>query len=344
MQVRKTSTSVVGFVAAILLGNNPGNAGDAPSALGTSGSGYVVFLSAPAREIVSLTTKLLVPPEPAHVGTLFLWPGLQPGGVNYLPIDNGILQPVLTWGPSCAPGNQPAAYSTWWISGQYVNTYGHYAGYTNCHGGPIMRVNPGDVLLINISLWPPVWSQTILDLQSKESVSFHISLENQSQNYAWFSIESDGGSTISNVIFNETTITFSAPDPLNCQLGGRDAQDFITTPIVTDDGRVCYVEKVTLNSGGGPSITIGSCRKEGAIKSIERNHPTTIAFRNDHGSAIKVYWIDHAGHRKFFAVVNDGQSYSQPTYLTNPWIVTDLSDICINLYLPSERPHELVVR
>ena len=26
----------------------------------------------------------------------------------------------------CAPGKQPRAYSTWWISGQYVNTFGGF--------------------------------------------------------------------------------------------------------------------------------------------------------------------------------------------------------------------------
>jgi hypothetical protein len=111
-------------------------------------NGHVAFGTPPINRITRLTTKLVVPPRPEPVGTLFLWPGLQPHsqGENFLPIDNGVLQPVLTWGPSCAPGEKPRAYSTWWISAQYVNTFGRHRGYTDCQGGPIMRVKPGDTL------------------------------------------------------------------------------------------------------------------------------------------------------------------------------------------------------
>lgn len=86
------------------------------AALGQPGSaadnGHVSFSAAADNEIVSLFTRLVVPPEPAPVGTLYLWPGLQPRrGTDYYPIDNGVLQPVLTWGPSpCAAGKQPEEY------------------------------------------------------------------------------------------------------------------------------------------------------------------------------------------------------------------------------------------
>jgi hypothetical protein len=104
---------------------------------------------------------MVVPPAPPASGTLFLWPGLQPDGVNFEPIDNGVLQPVLTWGPSCAPGKQPRTYSTWWISGQYVNTNGQVSGYTGCAGGTFMSVNVCDTLDIDMVLSGTNWIQTI---------------------------------------------------------------------------------------------------------------------------------------------------------------------------------------
>ncbi|CAF1250525.1 unnamed protein product [Rotaria sordida] len=103
-----------------------------------SGYGIVSFSVENTNQIVYMETAMIVPPKQAHQGTLFLWPGLQPNGANFDPINNGVLQPVLTWGTSCAPGTQPAAYSTWWISAQYVNTYGKFPGYTGCKGGQIM--------------------------------------------------------------------------------------------------------------------------------------------------------------------------------------------------------------
>jgi hypothetical protein len=89
-------------------------------------NGHVAFWTTSGNEIVGLRTTLRVPAKPEPAGTIFLWPGLQPDrdGRNYFPIGNGVLQPVLTWGPSCAPGEKPRTYSTWWISGQYVNTQG----------------------------------------------------------------------------------------------------------------------------------------------------------------------------------------------------------------------------
>ena len=59
-----------------------------------------------------------LPRPAAGVRHALLWPGLQPDGpgANDQPLDNGVLQPVLTWGPTCAP-NAPDGdpYGSWWI-------------------------------------------------------------------------------------------------------------------------------------------------------------------------------------------------------------------------------------
>jgi hypothetical protein len=82
-----------------------------------------------ATQIVTFQSTIIVPPLPADEWkTLFLWPGLSPFNKlgetadHYLPIDNGVLQPVLTFGDSCAPlsgplGNIDRSASGWWISG-----------------------------------------------------------------------------------------------------------------------------------------------------------------------------------------------------------------------------------
>ena len=137
------------------------------SRVDVSGYGGIGFDVEATNQVVYMETTLIVPPKQAHQGTIFLWPGLQPGGANFYPIDNGVLQSVLTWGPSCAPGNQPPAYSTWWISAQYVNTYGNLTGYTGCLGGPIMAVNPGNQLLIQFKLNGTVWTQIVTNLDTK---------------------------------------------------------------------------------------------------------------------------------------------------------------------------------
>src|SRR5262245_56849827 len=65
-----------------------------------AGHGKVMLSTPSDNQITSLTTTIIVPPKHSAIGTLFLWPGFQPGGANYLPIDNGVLQPVLSWGLS----------------------------------------------------------------------------------------------------------------------------------------------------------------------------------------------------------------------------------------------------
>jgi hypothetical protein len=131
--------------------------------------------------------------------TLFLWPGMQPSvGKNFLPIDNGVLQPVLTWGESCAPNPSHETIDrtkSWWISAQYVNTFGSHKGYTGCDGGNRMTVDPEDILDMIMEKAPDSnkWTQTVINRRNKQSVDFEIDLLNQPQGKAEFVMETPGG-------------------------------------------------------------------------------------------------------------------------------------------------------
>jgi hypothetical protein len=229
-----------------------GAAGMGPEAPGGQIGGYgtVRFQANSRNEIVGLQTTLFVPLEPPHAGTLFLWPGLQPGGANFEPIDNGVLQPVLTWGSSCSPGKQPRAYSTWWISGQYVNTNGSEPGYTDCNGGAIMSVAVGDALLIDMVLAGTEWTQTVTDEQSGESVSYTIDMRDQAQNYAYFVIEEYSSAPVSEVIFTDTTLTFGTADAGDCKLAARGQTDYVSVPVASSDGLTCTIAEIILRAEG----------------------------------------------------------------------------------------------
>jgi hypothetical protein len=217
-----------------------------------TGYGTVLISTKSSNQIVRLQTTLLVPPEPPASGTLFLWPGLQPNGANFEPIDNGVLQPVLTWGASCAPGKQPRAYSSWWISGQYVNTYGSDTGYTGCQGGPIMSVAVGDSLEIDMALAGTVWTQTITDAQTGQSVAYSIDMMNQAQNLAYFVIEEYSSAPVSEVVFTNTTLTYGSPDAADCKLAMRGQNDFVSVPVASSDGRTCAIQEIILRAQGIP--------------------------------------------------------------------------------------------
>ncbi|KAI9356282.1 hypothetical protein DFJ73DRAFT_641194, partial [Zopfochytrium polystomum] len=182
------------------------------------------YAKTPSNQFTSFESTLLVPQEyPNIVPSVdktneyviyFLWPGLQPPGPgdghNYYPIDNGVLQPVLTYGgPSCAPNQVDPAHSfdSWWISAQYVNTIGNYPNYMGCKGGPAMLVAPGDRLRTTITLQNPansdtssIWVQTVTnigkactnggtDTPAGCQVSYTIDLLGQYQRMALFIVE-----------------------------------------------------------------------------------------------------------------------------------------------------------
>jgi hypothetical protein len=215
-----------------------------------SGYGTVMIWAKAPRQVVWLQTTIVVPPKPPASGTLFLWPGIQPNGANFQPIDNGVLQPVLTWGPACAPGRQPRAYSTWWISGQYVNTNGDLPGYTDCNGGPIMSVDVCDTLDIDIALSGSIWTQTVTDEQTNETVTYDIDMLDQSQNIVYFVIEEYSSTPVSEVIFTDTTIAFDSPDAADCRVYMRGQADYVSTPAASSDGLQCSIQQIILRAEG----------------------------------------------------------------------------------------------
>ncbi|KAI9331706.1 hypothetical protein BDR26DRAFT_921982 [Obelidium mucronatum] len=166
-----------------------------------SAHAFDMVLNRPGNTFTFFQLTLLVPPlpirpQPGSTATYFLWPGLQPGfaqnNLNFLPIGNGVLQPVLSYGPSCIPNMSPTLdyYSTWIISGLYVNLDKKPTGKV-CNGGEVLLVNPGDSLQITFQLIETTWRQTITLLNSNppRSVHYEINLQNQTQGRAEINVE-----------------------------------------------------------------------------------------------------------------------------------------------------------
>ncbi len=236
-------------------GGMGGSGGSAPNddylKTHTNSYGFVQLAASNKNQILSLTTTLAVPVKPsANTGTLFLWPGLQPGGANYDPIDNGVLQPVLTWGPTCAPNAPKNAYASWWISAQYVNTFGSDSGYTGCLGGDGMNVNVGDALVMVMKLDGTIWHQTVTDSATQKAVSYDIDMQGQAQNYAEFDIEIYTENPAADVIFTSTEIVLQDSQPTFCQPTVRGTNDFFTNPRMSADGKTCDIDRIVLRAQG----------------------------------------------------------------------------------------------
>lgn len=160
-------------------------------------STWAVLLMTPTDSYFTrFYSELIVPPldlphMPDNSTTIDLWPGLQPtqDSLNLEPIDHGLIFSSLTWGTSCAPGDQPETYSSWWITGMYYNEFTNSSSYHGCFGGDIMDVKTGERL--NIDIWlegdgstEGVWHQDIVKNSTGETVSYQMNMQSQGQNWA----------------------------------------------------------------------------------------------------------------------------------------------------------------
>lgn len=236
-----------------------GMMGKASNAGGSTGrgAGNVQLEFAAGNQIVRFQTTMEVPVKPNGNSTLFLWPGLEPLSPQG-PIGTGVLQPVLTWGGSCAPGSpQSSNGKNWWISAQYVNTLGNDAGHKGCFGGDIMNVEIGEKLLIDMSLKGSVWSQTVTDLNTMKSVAFDEDLENQPQRWALFEIEMPTSTKpAADVVFTNTVITLEKPEAKSCQPSARGANDYYSAPVSSPDGLRCCIARLVLRASGVAATTM----------------------------------------------------------------------------------------
>ncbi|ORY28930.1 hypothetical protein BCR33DRAFT_745483 [Rhizoclosmatium globosum] len=192
-------------------------------------------LSGPGNTFTSFTCTLTVPPVPQRPtsgdATYFYWPGLQSvrNSSTFAPIGFGVLQPVLTFGPSCTPNKPPntSVYRGWHISAQYVNPTGTVAGYKGCLGGNMMDVAPGDNLQMSLVLQGSTWVQTVVrsgvacsgpgsGLASPNgcTVSFSMDMKGQAQPRAELVLELYYQAVVtSDVTFSNIQLQIKNPEP-----------------------------------------------------------------------------------------------------------------------------------
>lgn len=205
-----------------------------------------IYAVTPPNRIVNFKTTMVVPKTPAQRSTLFIWPGLQhSGGADPGRIRNGVLQPVLTWGPSCSR-TASNNYMNWSIAGMYVNISSSAAGPTGCASGAGMEAVPGERLDVDFNLSGTAWTQTITNRTTMKRVDFTIDLQGQDQNWAIWDIETPATSRpAEDTIFEKSVITMALP-VTSCQPSIAAKVDYFSAPILSTDGLHCCFETVIL--------------------------------------------------------------------------------------------------
>jgi hypothetical protein len=77
-----------------------------------------------------------------------------------------------------------------------------------------------------------------------------------------------------------------------------------------------------------------SCALEQSLKSLRSDSRATVTFQNLSGVTIRAYWLNYFGQRVFYRQINGGSSWTQPTYVTHPWVLVDATGQCRKIVLP----------
>jgi hypothetical protein len=82
----------------------------------------------------------------------------------------------------------------------------------------------------------------------------------------------------------------------------------------------------------------------GPVKSLNSDTPALMTFVNQSGQSLEIYWIDFGGNRQLYKTLESGGSYTQRTYLTHPWLITDAGGQPWSVYLPEARPRTVYLQ
>ena len=69
------------------------------------------------------------------------------------------------------------------------------------------------------------------------------------------------------------------------------------------------------------------------MRSLTSENPTEVRFVNNSAGSVRLYWLDFERHRQLYSTLGSGQSLTQPTYATHPWVVTDDNAVCLGTFL-----------
>ena len=81
-------------------------------------------------------------------------------------------------------------------------------------------------------------------------------------------------------------------------------------------------------------VTATPCLQESMLKSQSASSSAFIIWRNDTDSDLRVHWRDYEGRRVYHGVLAAHGRGSTITFETHPFVLTDLADNCVGVYLP----------
>ncbi|MGI3184867.1 hypothetical protein [Nioella aestuarii] len=122
---------------------------------------------------------------------------------------------------------------------------------------------------------------------------------------------------------------------LSFQLAGQQ-----TIALPADQGRDAIASFVAdcsaIVSGAGPSQpgSALSCDTYGSAYSVSGHVPQQVTFFNEADAARVLFWIDYQGQPIQIAIVEPGLWVTIDSFLTHPWLITDMGGLCRQVMEP----------
>jgi len=79
------------------------------------------------------------------------------------------------------------------------------------------------------------------------------------------------------------------------------------------------------------------------LKSEAGTVKTQITFVNRSKQPVKVYWLGYKGERVLYKTLKASESYTQDTFMTHPWLITDLHHNTWDVYMPTVQPRTVII-
>jgi VHL beta domain len=92
-----------------------------------------------------------------------------------------------------------------------------------------------------------------------------------------------------------------------------------------------------------PNAARLTCSQRSGLSTLESVSPARISFINYSKKPFDVYWIDQNGQTQLFGQINPQRQAAVETFVTQPWMVADLSGTCIAIAIPNPGPQVFVV-
>lgn len=82
------------------------------------------------------------------------------------------------------------------------------------------------------------------------------------------------------------------------------------------------------------------CAEEANLQSENSETGVTITWINVSGEVRKTFWINYQGDRVPYQTLQPDDQADQGTFAGHPWVITDESDTCVEIYVPGEASAE----